>query len=315
MKVVVAGGSGALGRALCASLTAAGHDVVVLTRQARDLPYRQRVWDGSTVGPWAEELAGSAVVNLAGELVDRRPTRANIDLLTRSRVEPTRALARAAQDVAVAPTVWVQASTTAVHGDAGEDVVTETSSPADGPPQMAGVARAWEAAATGVRADRQVVLRTSVVLDRDTPAMSRLVGLARVGLGGRVASGQQWFSWIHVADWLRVVHWCLGVAAPPGDPSSPPLPAAAPPDGVLVATAPGPVRNRELMSTLRSVLHRPPAPPTPALLVRAGSVLLRTDPALALTGRRAVPALLTDAGFVFTHPRLRGALEDLLDGS
>ncbi|WP_448631393.1 DUF1731 domain-containing protein [Cellulomonas soli] len=170
------------------------------------------------------------------------------------------------------------------------------------------MARAWEAAAAGARTGRQVVLRTSIVLDRGTPALDRLVGLTRAGLGGRVGSGRQWFSWIHVADWLRVVHWSLGVdgGAVPG------LPAAPPPQGVLVATAPGPVRNAELMRTLRACLHRPAAPPTPTWLVRAGSVLLRTDPALGLTGRRAVSGTLRDAGFTFRYPRLDEALRDLL---
>ena len=96
MKVVVAGGSGALGRRLCADLAARGHDVVVLSRNPRAGALRQVHWDGRTVGPWAGELAGAAVVNLAGELVDRRPTAKNIELLTRSRVEPTLALRAAA---------------------------------------------------------------------------------------------------------------------------------------------------------------------------------------------------------------------------
>ena len=307
MKVVVAGGSGALGRRLCADLAGAGHEVVVLTRTPRPgEAHRQVGWDGATVGAWARELPGAAVVNLAGELVDRRPTRANVELLTRSRVEPTRALARAAADLDAPVPVWLQAGTLAVHGDAGEREVAEPSPPADGPPQMAGVARAWEAAARGVHAERQVLLRTSIVLDRGTPALQRLAGLTRWGLGGRVGTGRQWFSWIHVADWLRVARWGLGL------PAGAELEGTAPPRGVLVASSPGPVRNAELMAALRRVLHRPPAPPTPALVVRAGSVLLRTDPALGLTGRRAVPAALLAAGFPFAFPRLEPALRDLL---
>jgi len=309
MKVVIAGGSGALGRALCRSLVAHGHDVVVLTRRVRDSPYRQVVWDGRTVGPWAAELEGAAVVNLAGELVDRRPTATNIALLTRSRVEPTRALVEASHRVDAPPVVWLQASTLALFGDAGDATITEdTPVPTDGPPQMTGVARAWEAATSGARADRMVVLRTSIVLDRDTPALIRLAGLARWGIGGRVGSGRQWVSWLHVDDWLRVVHWSLGDQTTDLD-----LPVAPPPSGVLVVTAPHPVRNAELMATLRAVLHRPAAPPTPRWAVQIGAVVLRTDPTLGLTGRRAVSTRLADAGFTFRHPDLREALEDLLD--
>ncbi|RJL34545.1 TIGR01777 family oxidoreductase [Bailinhaonella thermotolerans] len=294
MKVVVAGGSGALGRRIVRDLLSRGDDVVVLTRSPRSgSPGRQVVWDGVNVGEWAAELDGAAVVNLAGEIVDRRPTPANIALLRRSRVEPTRALAGAAARVENAPPVWVQMSTLAIYGDGGEEVIAEGHPVADGPPQMAGVARPWEEAAAGARAGRQVVLRTAVVFDPGTPALNRLVSLTRWGLGGRVGSGRQWVSWLHIDDLLAIVRLALD------DPAL---------SGVVHATSPRPVRNAELMATLRQVLRRPPAPPTPAPLVRAGSVLLRTDPALGLTGRRCVPRRLLEAGFAFKYPDLPQAL-------
>jgi uncharacterized protein (TIGR01777 family) len=297
-RVVLAGGTGALGRRLGADLAARGEEVVVLTRSPRpSQPHRQVAWDGATVGPWASELAGSALVNLAGELVDRRPTPANVDLLTRSRVQPTRALVKAAAAVSPPPTTWVQLSTLAIYGDAGESILDESAPPADGPPQMAGVARAWEAAATGTVAARQVVLRTAVVLDRDTPALARLEGLARWGLGGRVGSGRQWVSWLHIDDFLAIVRRTL---------------ADRTLEGVVHATSPNPVRNADLMAGLRHALHRPPAPPTPALLVRLGAFVLRTDPLLALTGRGCIPARLLEHGFAFEYPHLAPALADLL---
>jgi uncharacterized protein len=300
VKVVVAGGSGALGRRVCEDLEAQGHEIVVLTRRVRPGRFRQVEWDGRTVGPWSAELDGSAVVNLAGELVDRRPTPANIELLTRSRVEPTQALAAASTSLSQPVPVWIQASTLAIYGDAGDRVLDESAPPASGPPQMAGVARAWEEALEGARTDRRVVLRTGIVLDRDTPALDRLVGLTRWGLGGRVGPGNQWISWIHIDDWLAVVRRAL-------DPE-----AGADLEGVVHATGPNPVRNCDLMAALRRALRRPPAPPTPTWAVRVGAVLLRTDPALGLTGRRAVPGRLLSAGFSFEHPDLDEALSDLL---
>lgn len=111
-----------------------------------------------------------------------------------------------------------------------------------------------------------------------------------------MGSGRQWISWLHVEDYLSIVRRAVD------DPSL---------SGVVHATSPNPVRNADLMATLRRVFKRPPAPPTPAWLLRVGPVLLRTDPALALTGRRCVPARLTDAGFVFDHPELEAALVDL----
>lgn len=297
MKVVVAGGSGALGRRLCADLASAGHEVVVLTRRPRTGPYRQVEWDGRTVGRWCEELEGSAIVNLAGELVDRRPTEANISLLTTSRVDPTRALVEASSRLARPVPVWVQASTLAIYGDAGDVILNESATPADGPPQMAGVARDWEAAVDGAHTERLVVLRTGIVLDNDTPALDRLRALARWGLGGRVGPGTQWVSWVHIDDWLSIVRTVL---APESSL-----------EGVLHATGPEPTRNADLMAALRRSARRPAAPPTPGLLVRLGAVLLRTDPALALTGRRAVPARLLQSGFQFAFSDLDQALTDL----
>ncbi|MHA7294754.1 TIGR01777 family oxidoreductase [Arthrobacter sp. HLT1-21] len=299
MKVVIAGGSGALGRRLCAFLHDRGHDIVVLTRNSRKRagPHRLVHWDGRTIGDWAAELEGAAVINLAGELVDRRPSTANTGLLTESRVEPTKALARAAAELCSPVPVWVQASTLAIYGDAGERLLTEASTFADGPPQMAGVARAWEEAANGVNASRKTVLRTSIVLDRDTPALDRLLLLTRLGLGRRVASGKQWFSWIHIMDWLAIVDQVLC------DPAL---------EGTVLATAPTPVRNAELMTSLRSVLGRPAALPTPEVLVRLCAWVLRTDPALALSGRQAIPARLSQLNFNFVHSDLRESLEDLL---
>jgi hypothetical protein len=297
-KVVLAGGSGTLGRRIASDLAGLGHEVVILTREPRpDLPYRQARWDGRTVGEWAAELSGAAVINLAGQIVDRRPTAANIELLTRSRVEPTTALVRAASELVDRPPVWLQLSTVAIFGDAGETIVDESSEPATGPPQMAGVARAWEAAAATLPTDRRVLLRCAVVLDRDTPALDRLGGLTKAGLGGRIGPGTQWFSWLHITDLLAVIRLCLT-----DDRVS----------GTVHATAPQPVRNAELMAQLRRVLHRPIGIPSPAPLVTLGAVLLRTDPALALTGRRCVPTRLRELGFEFAYPDLSGALEHLL---
>jgi uncharacterized protein (TIGR01777 family) len=308
LRVVVAGGSGTLGRALSADLACRGHEVVVLTRSPRaDLPHRQLAWDGETIGPWAvvlrDEPGRTALVNLAGRLVDVRPTPANVRDLRESRVRPTLALVEASRSLPTPLAAWVQGSTTAIWSDAGEALVTETTPlpiGADALPQMTGVARPWEDAAAGANAHRLVLLRTSIVLQDGSPAFDRLAGLTRLGLGGRVGSGRQWFSWVHVDDWLAIVRRALGVAA------------GSTLDGVVVAAAPEPVRNADLMATLRRHLRRPASPPTPELLVRVGSVPLRTDPALGLTGRHCTSEVLADSGFTFIHPRLDGALEDLL---
>ncbi len=302
-KVVIAGGSGALGARLVSAL-ADKCEVVVLTRQpASNSVVRQVCWDGRTVGQWAAELdePDTSVINLAGKLVDCRATAANIDELIDSRVAPTQALVRASQQLQAPLAHWVQASTTAIWSDAGEARCTEsTPIPAGGLPQMTGVARPWEAAFSGANVEHGVVLRTAIVLDPHSAALKRLAALTRWGLGGTVGTGRQWVSWIHLDDWLAIVQACLGFD-----------PGLSVPAGVLVAAAPNPVRSADLMATLRRTLHRPGLP-TPAALLRLGAVLMRSDPALALTGRHATSQILDEIGFGFEYPSLEGALGDLL---
>ena len=296
MKLVIAGGSGTLGRRIADDASRHGDDVVILTRTPRpDGAYRQVQWDGRSVGAWANELEGAVLVNLAGELVDVRPTPANIERLRRSRVEPTMALVEASHGCERPPVLWLQGSSTAIYGDAGQNVVTEATPIPAGPPQMPGVARPWEEAARRARAERQVILRMSLVLDNDTPVLDRLTKLVRLGLGGRIASGRQWISWIHVHDMLAALRFVV----------------ASDVDGVVNVTSPQPVQNAALMAELRRHLNRPWSPPAPAPLVKVGAWLMGSDPALALTGRRCVPERLLDAGFDFQFADLSAALDDL----
>ena len=310
-RVVVAGGSGSLGRALVAELVGLGVEVVVLTRRPDPAwAVRQEEWDGRTVGPWASLLDDDdgaepvSVVNLAGRLVDVRPTAANVASLRSSRVDATRALVEASR-VARRPVArWVQMSTTAIWSDGGDQRITETTPlPEPGLAQMTGVAEPWEAAVVGAYAEHVVTLRTSLVLQPGSPVVGRLVLLTRSGLGGKVGSGRQWVSWIHLDDWLSLVRGALG-RSEPGEPALP--------DGVLVASAPSPVRNAELMATLRAVTGRRFGLPTPAPVARLGSWLLRSDPALGLTGRHCTSDVLAGLGWRFRHPTLEPALSDVV---
>ncbi|MBF6216997.1 DUF1731 domain-containing protein [Nocardia abscessus] len=305
LTVVIPGGSGGLGRHVAADLTCRGHRAIILTRHRDpELPFEQVEWDGRTVDEWVAALRNpgrTAIVNLAGKLVDCRPTPQNIAELRDSRVDSTRTLVAAAATLDAPIDYWVQASTTAIWSDAGETRCTESTPLPIGLPQMTGVAEPWERAFDPARAVHWTVLRTSIVLDPRAPALRRLGQLTKAGLGGRVGSGEQWFSWIHIEDWLAIVRAALGLD-----------PAVELPDGVLVAATDAPVRNRELMRVLRKHLHRPPAPPTPKRLLSLGAVLLRSDPALGLTGRHATSEVLKNAGFTFRYPTLDEALANLL---
>jgi uncharacterized protein (TIGR01777 family) len=298
-RLIIAGGAGALGQGIAQHFAAKGFDITILTRNPRaNSAFNQLAWDGKHAEEsWGTTLKGAVLLNLAGELVDRVPTEQNIKLLESSRVEPTLALVAAAKRFG-APTIWLQMSTLAIYGDAGDQLLDESSPAADGPRQMAGVAKAWEQAVSGAPAERLAILRTAVVLQKNTPALGRLKTMTKLFLGGRVASGKQWFSWIHFADFVGSIEFVL---------------ANSKISGVVHVTSPNPVTNSELMRSLRKQLKRPWTPPTPAILIRIGARLVfKSDPQLALTGRRALPKKLQANGFEFRYPSLEAALRELL---
>jgi len=299
-QVVIAGGSGVLGRAMARYLHAGGARAVLLSRRPprESGPWEHITWDARTLGAWSGCLEGaSGLINLAGRTVDCVKTPDNRDEILRSRVEATTALGLAMRQAASPPRVWVQMSTAHAYGDP-PDVVCDEGSPF-GLGLAPLVATRWEeafdrAAPEGVR---RVILRTGFVLTREGGAMARLGALARWGLGGTVGHGRQGMSWIHETDMNRVFARALTDDAM---------------RGAYIATAPNPVSNAVFMRELRRALRRPIGLPAPAFLVRLGAPLvLRTDPELALYGRYCVPTRLLDEGFAFRFPHLAAALADL----
>lgn len=293
-QVVIAGGRGFLGRNLAADLICRGISVAVLTRKtAEDFPAEQYTWDGVHQGPWTRVLHSEHpvhLINLAGERVDKRNTPANIAALTDSRVTTTQTLAHAAASAPQLAT-WIQSSTTAIFGDAGEADLTESSPlPTDrrALPEMTGVASAWEQAfdEADVNAAQRYVLRTSLVMHPDAPLLGPLNMLVNTGLGGRMGDGQQWFSWIGLQDWLRVIRCMLGFETPQ-------IPA-----GLVHAASPTPLRNAEVMAALRSVAGLPGIP-TGSVLPKIGAAVMGSNARVALTGRKVTSEVLAHAGFEF----------------
>lgn len=294
-KIVIPGGSGYLGSALTERLVARGDEVVILTR-GRALSgegWRAVTWDaGSASGVWTQELEGArAVVHLSGRRVDTRATRRNVDELISSRVEPVRSVGEAIRACKSPPPVWVQSSSLAIFGDGGDELIDETTTPSGiGPREMVTVCLAWEAAFRQASAGvgRTVLLRIGIGLGgEDDPATKRLAQLARLGLGGRVASGRQWVSWIAIDDLLDAM-----VRAIDDDGMS----------GTYHLTSPNPVTNDELMRTIRGLLGQRIGLPAPALGVRLAAPLMGSSASLALTGRRCVPRRLLEDGFTFRQP-------------
>jgi len=298
-RVVIAGGTGFLGQALARELVGKGYEVVVLSRGAsRDSNgIRQLHWDGRTVGEWAASLDGTrAIVNLTGRSVNCRHTPEHRREIMDSRVDSVRVLSQAISRSAQPPQVFVQASSLAIYGDPGDRWCDEDAPHADGFSEE--VCKRWEAEfekidSTGLR---KAVMRIGIVLDARQGALPVLARLTRLFLGGRVGHGRQYISWIHVADLTRM----FVEAIERNDLS-----------GVFNATGPHPVTNAEFMRELRRTLQRPWSPPVPAWATRIGAFIMRTEPSLALTGRRCRPRRFLESGFHFEFPDLRCALADL----
>lgn len=252
-------------------------------------------WDGKSLGDWARWLDGAeAVVNFTGKSVNCRYTPENRREINESRVNSVRAVDKAITLCNQPPKVLVQAASLAIYGDAGNRICDESAPPGEGFPVE--TCLLWEHAFQEGQtpATRRVLFRIGFALGKGGGALEVLAKLTRCFLGGTVGSGNQYISWLHVADLNRMMLWAMERETMAG---------------VYNATGPNPVTNREFMRELRRVLHRPWSPPAPAWAVHVGSWLLGTEPCLALTGRRCVPRRLMDEGFTFQYPNLRKALE------
>jgi uncharacterized protein (TIGR01777 family) len=297
-KTILAGGSGFLGQALEAHLTARNHEVIVLTRSPNRNSSRQVHWDGKTLGDWARLLDGShAIVNLAGKSVNCRYTPENRKEIIDSRVDSVRAVGQAIQKCSNPPRSWIQSGSLAIYGDTGDRVCDERASCGDGFPVE--TCLLWEKALDEAQTPdtRKVVLRIGFALGTGGGALDPLMNLTRLFLGGTTGSGAQYISWLHVSDLNRMFEWAI---------------ERDDMEGIFNATGPTPVTNAQFMRELRLALHRPWSPPVPEWAVRIGARFMGTEADLALHGRRCVPKRFLDRGFEFEYPDLRLAFENLI---
>jgi hypothetical protein len=302
MKVVLAGGSGFLGRALTAALAARGHDVAILTRHAA-MPrasVRYIVWRPDTTNAmgqpsqeWSHEIDGAdAIINLAGAgIADRRWTNARKGVLRGTRLVGARQLISAIRAASHRPTVFIQGSAIGYYGTAGDDVFDERS-PA-GSDFLATLCRDWEAEGRGAEAFgcRVVLVRTGIALARDGGALRKMLLPFQLGLGGPIASGRQYMSWIHRDDWAALVVWALETAAV---------------TGAINATAPSPVTNAEFSRALGAALHRPAVLPMPGFALRL--LVGELADAGLINGQRVVPRRALAMGFKFKYPEIGAAM-------
>lgn len=295
-RIILAGGSGFLGRRLAEFFEERHFDVISLTRSRSNRPGFV-CWQPGAIGPWYKNLDGAtALINLTGRSVDCRPTKSNRAEVLRSRVQSVVTLADAIRKCETPPSVWIQASSTAIYGDMRSEPCTEETRAGEG--FAADVCRRWEKELQMQRIEglRKVVLRIGFVLAANGGALNRLARLTEMGLGAAAGSGKQYISWLHHHDFCRMVLWSIENHLA---------------SGVYNATGPHPVTNSDFMRALRKTLDKSAFLPLPSPLVRLGALLLRTDPSLALTGRKAIPQRFLDLGFQFEYPDLQPALGEI----
>jgi uncharacterized protein (TIGR01777 family) len=293
MKVAVTGASGLIGSALVPALREAGHDVVTLVRRAPE-GQSEVEWrpDAGTID--AERLVGvDAVVHLAGETIGQRWSAEARDRIRGSRVDGTGLIARTIAALDPLPSVLVQASGVGYYG-LGDQPVTEQSPKGAG--FAADVVEAWEAAAAPARdaGIRVVALRQAPIIDRSEGPVGRMRLPFRLGLGGRVGSGNQWWCWVSLPDVVRVYLRAL---------ETPDL------EGPVNVVA-GSVTNREFTKALGHAVHRPTVFPLPAFVVRLAFGQMGEE--LLLGGQRPVAERLEEAGFAFGDTDLERAIEAAL---
>ncbi|MCX6505876.1 MAG: TIGR01777 family oxidoreductase [Actinobacteria bacterium] len=297
MKIAITGASGLIGRSLTTSLTNDGHQVVPVVRRPMSGGIETIEWNPAAGTIEAAKFEGvDAVVHLAGAGIgDKRWSESYKREILESRTKGTALLANTLATLNTPPSVMVSGSAIGFYGDTGDTGVDETAPAGSG--FLADVCVEWEAAAAPAIAAgiRVPFLRTGIVLTADGGALAKMLPLFRFGLGGRMGSGKQWWSWISMADEIGVIRWLID-----NDISGP-----------VNATAPTPVTNREFTKALGEAMHRPTLAPVPSF---GPKLLLGAElaDALLFTSARVLPGSLTASGYSFAHPTIGVALQDVL---
>lgn len=299
-RVVIAGGSGFIGSHLVKRLAANGYNVHILTRSAAGRRSGEQItvveWDGKNQGEWSATLEGAyAVINLSGASIGaKRWTAARKMEIIRSRVDSTMALVEGMRGSGKRPSVMINSSGIGYYGDSGDALMDETGP--GGTDFLAETVKEWESAAAEASSAgvRHVALRTGLVLGKQAVALKRMMFPFQLFVGGPIGSGKQWISWVHLDD---VVDGMLFAAKTESV------------SGPVNLCSPEPVRMKQFCDELGKALRRPSWIPVPSLALR---LMLGEMSDIILTGQRAVPRKLEDAGYRFQFGTIRSAFANIL---
>lgn len=307
MKVIIAGGTGLIGRELAHNLSQEGHEVIVLSRnpeQGMGLLKAVRVagWDAKTADGWGHLADGAdAIINLPGQsiagkaLLPTRWTEKRKHQIVQSRIDAARAIGEAVRAATHKPRVVIQASAVGYYGPCGDEIITE-SHPA-GQDFLANVCAQWEQSSTPLEAMgvRSAIIRIGLVLSTEDGVLAKLMLPFHLFAGGPLGSGRQWYPWVHMADVIGVIRFLIATESA---------------HGIYNLTTPNPLTNREFGKLLGKVMHRPLWLPVPAFAFKLAFGELAT---LILDGQRAVPQNLSALGYSFQFDDAEAALRDLLE--
>jgi len=298
MNLVIAGGTGFIGSALCDKLAQQGHTLTVLTRSPPPAATSNKkwiTWNPESGGAWEQVVEGAdGVINLAGEpIAGKRWTQTQKEKIRSSRINATRALVRAISKAKQKPKILLNGSAIGYYGPHGDEMLTEDSPP--GKDFLSRVCIEWEEEAKKAESDslRVIRLRTGVVLGKGGGALAKMVPPFKLFAGGPLGSGKQWMSWIHIEDEGGLIQFLLENQDA---------------RGAFNATAPNPVTMKEFCKTLGTVLHRPSWAPVPAFALR---LLLGEMAEMLLTGQRVLPEKAQKMRYAFKYPNLLNALQSL----
>lgn len=300
MRIIIAGGSGQIGTAITRSLAASGHQVFILTRNPGKWKPIQKaqaiLWDGRTTRGWGSLLsAADAVINLAGENLGAGLwSTSRKRRIVSSRVKTGEVIVEAFHEASPPPQVLIQSSAVGYYGDQGQNKVTEDSLTGDG--FMAETCQKWEASSSGIESlgARRVIIRTGVVMDREEGILKTMMLPIKLFAGGRLGSGKQGLSWIHIDDVVAAICFLLENKQA---------------SGPYNLTAPEPVSFDIFGKTLAKLLHRPYWFPVPAGALR---LILGEMSSMVLESQYIYPKRLLELGYSFKFPQAEDALTDLI---